>query len=151
MSIFSKFKKTKSKEEKKKEGKKEEKKIEKGLKEQKKEEVLLKKKSEEKKRVAGVPGELYQILLRPLVTEKSTDLQKKNQYVFAVKYSANKIEVKKAVEKIYGVKVEKVRIIKMPGKRVRYGRTQGKTKRWKKAIVFLPKEEKIDVFGSYKK
>ncbi len=86
-----------------------------------------------------------QILIRPIITEKSTLLEKENKYVFEVHPKANKIEIKKAFEKIYKVKPIKVNIIKLKGKPIRYGRTSGRTKSWKKAIITLKKGEKIDL------
>lgn len=78
------------------------------------------------------------VLLHPLVTEKITRLAKFQQAAFAVTVSANKVEVKKAVEAIYGVKPVRVQMIKVKGKTVRFGRSSGTRKDWKKAIVTLP-------------
>ncbi len=90
----------------------------------------------------------YRLLLKPLVTEKSTYLESEGQYCFVVHPRANKIEVKKAVENAYGVKVAKVRIINCQGKKVRYGRLAGTRKDWKKAIVTLKAGEKIGLRGN---
>jgi len=89
--------------------------------------------------------ETNKILIRPIVTEKSTFLEKDRKYVFEVSSTANKIEIKKAIEKIYKIKPIKVNIIKIKGKVVRYGKTSGRTKKWKKAIVTLKKGEKIEL------
>ena len=94
-----------------------------------------------------ISGQAYNILVKPLVTEKATDLSMYNQYVFAVAVSANKVEVKNAIENIYGVRPQRVRIINMLGKKVRYGRAKGKTRGWKKAVVTLKQGDKIDVFA----
>ncbi|OGF21044.1 50S ribosomal protein L23 [Candidatus Falkowbacteria bacterium RIFOXYB2_FULL_38_15] len=81
-----------------------------------------------------------------MITEKASFLGKYGQYVFEVKNTANKIEIAKAIEKVYGVKPLKVNIMEVRGKNVRYGKTMGKTKRRKKAIVTLPKEAKIEIY-----
>ncbi len=89
----------------------------------------------------------YDIILRPIITEKST-LQKEtgNQYVFEVHRSANKIEIKKAVERLFKVKVLSVQIAVMEGKKKRLGRFFGKRSDWKKAIVKLSPKDKIGIF-----
>ncbi|MEI6378655.1 MAG: 50S ribosomal protein L23 [Candidatus Falkowbacteria bacterium] len=86
------------------------------------------------------------IMVKPLVTEKVTDLNGLNKYVFAVTMEANKIEVAMAIEALYGVKPTKVNMIKLEGKAKTYGRRAGKRKDWKKAIVTLPKSKTIDVY-----
>ncbi|HPA25655.1 MAG TPA: 50S ribosomal protein L23 [bacterium] len=91
-------------------------------------------------------GQAYKHLLRPLITEKSALLGSFNQYVFEVSYQANKTEIKKAIHDLYGVKPVKINLIKMPGKSVRYGKSTGKTKNWKKAIVLLKPADKINVY-----
>ncbi len=91
-------------------------------------------------------GEAYKHLLRPLITEKSALLGSSNQYVFEVSYQANKTEIKKAIHNLYGVKPIKINLIKMPGKKVRYGKNTGKTKNWKKAIILLKSADKINVY-----
>ena len=85
------------------------------------------------------------VLVRPLITEKVTDLATKDQYVFAVHPDVNKIEIKNEIKKTYNVEPIKVNVVTVKGKRVRYGRTTGKKKNWKKAIVFLKKGDKIEV------
>src|SRR3989344_1490949 len=88
-------------------------------------------------------GRAYQILLRPVLSEKGTHLAGKGEYVFAVHPKANKNEIRKSIQKVYDVKVEKVRIINLPGKRRRYGRTIGRTAASKKAIVKVAAGQKI--------
>ncbi len=93
------------------------------------------------------------ILIRPLVTEKMTQLgEKLNKYGFIVEKKANRLQVKQAVEDIYGVKVESVNTMRYGGKRkVRYTRAgvlAGKTNSFKKAIVTLKEGEKIDFFSN---
>ncbi|MFP4082002.1 MAG: 50S ribosomal protein L23 [Candidatus Aminicenantes bacterium] len=86
----------------------------------------------------------YQIILRPLITEKSTWLKEKNREIcFEVHPQANKIEIKEAAEKLFKVKVQRVRIQKMRGKTRRVGRSEGKRKDWKKAYVKLKEGEKM--------
>ena len=90
-------------------------------------------------------GEAYKILKTPQVTEKATDLVKKNQYVFKVYSRTNKNEVKKAIESVYGVDVISVRVINVPAKRRRLGRQRGWRKGYKKAIVKIKAGQKIEV------
>ncbi|HLC99417.1 MAG TPA: 50S ribosomal protein L23 [Patescibacteria group bacterium] len=85
------------------------------------------------------------IVLRPIVSEKGTMLSEIGKYLFDVNKSANRIEVKKAVERIYNVHVEKVNVLPVRSRFVRYGKASGWTKRRKKAIVQLRKGEKIEV------
>lgn len=87
----------------------------------------------------------YRVLKEPQVTEKATDLTQKNQYVFKVYPRANKPEIKKAVEDLYGVNVSDVKIIKVPRKQRRLGRIEGWRKGYKKAIVKIAKGQKIEV------
>lgn len=91
-------------------------------------------------------GRAYAVLVKPLITEKATNLGTENQYVFEVAVNANKIEVAKAINEVYKVKPISVNIIKMKGKRTRYGRTMGSRKDWKKAIVTLKKGDTIQVY-----
>ncbi|GAB7387294.1 50S ribosomal protein L23 [Bacillaceae bacterium] len=84
----------------------------------------------------------HDIIKRPIITEKSTDLMNEKKYVFEVDIKANKTEIKQAVEKIFGVKVAKVNTMRVPGKKKRFGRFEGKTSEWKKAIVKLTPDSK---------
>lgn len=88
---------------------------------------------------------IYQILKSPHVTEKATELAKKNQYVFKVDPRASKIEIKRAIEDLYKVDVINVRIIKVPRKRRRLGRISGWRKGYKKAIVKIKKGQRIEI------
>lgn len=88
----------------------------------------------------------YWILIKPLVTEKATALAAANKYVFAVAPKAGKAMIKKAIEELYGVRPVGVNILNQRGKNVRHGRTAGRTKSWKKAIVALKAGETIKVF-----
>lgn len=91
------------------------------------------------------------VLIRPLVTEKITSLNEQGRYGFVVEKDANKVEIKKAVEKMYGVNVEKVTTMRYPGKeKVRYTKTKimsGRTNSFKKAIVKLAEGEVIDFYS----
>ena len=88
-----------------------------------------------------------QIIRRPLVTEKSTILrEEKNILAFEVDANANKIEVKRAVEELFKVKVEEVRLFNVPGKMKRLGRWVGKRRDWRKAYVRLKAGEKAPEF-----
>ena len=86
------------------------------------------------------------IIIRPLITEKSMDDSKFNRYTFEVAKNANKIEIKNAVEEIFDVKVEKVATMNMNGKMKRMGRFEGRRKNWKKAIVKLTEDSKAIEF-----
>lgn len=88
----------------------------------------------------------YKMISYPLVTEKATDLVQFGKYVFVVPVSANKQEVTKKIASIYGVTPIKVNIIKKRGKKVRHGRSFGTTKDFKKAIVTVGPEDKIEVY-----
>jgi len=88
-----------------------------------------------------------QIIIRPLVTEKSTILREiENVLAFEVATNANKIEVKKAVEELFKVKVEDVRLFNVRGKIKRMGRYAGKRRDWRKAYVRLKAGEKAPEF-----
>jgi len=89
----------------------------------------------------------YDIVVRPVITEKSALLKEAgNQYVFEVQRDANKIEIRKAVEKLFKVKVVSVHISNNEGKKKRVGRFTGKKPDWKKAIVKLNPKDKITIF-----
>jgi large subunit ribosomal protein L23 len=90
--------------------------------------------------------QLYEVLRRPLITEKSTDLQTINKYAFEIAEEANKPLVKQAVEKAFKVKVTGVNVVTVPGKTRRVGRRQVLTRPWKKAIVTLQAGDKIEFF-----
>lgn len=90
-------------------------------------------------------GEAYRILVRPVLTEKSSMLQAINQYTFAVAKGATKIDIARAVRDLYGVKPVGVRIINAEGKHVRSGRSQGQEKDVKKAVVTLKAGETLTV------
>ena len=90
---------------------------------------------------------LYDVLRRPLITEKSTDLKEsQGTLCFEVHRDATKPEIKKAVESLFGVKVADVRVANMHGKVKRQGRYVGRRPDWKKAFVVLKKGEKMIEF-----
>ncbi len=109
------------------------------------EQEQLKKAVKEKKSDSRYLG-AYRVLVKPLVTEKATALGADNKYVFVVGDKANKLEVAKAIQTVYGVKPIDVNIIKIKGKRVSRGRIRGKRKDWKKAIVTLQAGQQIQVY-----
>jgi large subunit ribosomal protein L23 len=93
------------------------------------------------------------VIIKPLITEKNTDLQEaKNQYVFEVAMDANKIEIKKEIEKSFNVNVKNVKTLVLKGKSksqfTKKGRFSGYSPDMKKAIVTLKKDDKIDLFGT---
>ena len=89
------------------------------------------------------------IIRRPIITENSTEMMEEGKYQFEVDVRANKVEVKKAIEEIFGVKVKKVNTMRVPRKRKRYGRYSGYTAERKKAIVTLTEDSKpIEIFDT---
>ena len=86
------------------------------------------------------------ILIRPLITEKSTQLMEEGKYVFVVAKKANKIEIAKAVAEVFNVKVANVNTVNVSGKVKRMGRFVGKRSDYKKAIVKLAPGEAIEFF-----
>lgn len=88
---------------------------------------------------------VYEVIVSPLLTERGTFLKEKdNKVMFKVAKSANKIEIKKAVEEIFKVKVDCVTTVNYKGKKKRLGKFEGKRSDWKKAFVTLKKGEKLD-------
>ncbi len=90
---------------------------------------------------------LYEVLRRPLVTEKNTDLQALGKYAFEVAREATKPQVKQAVDKAFKVKVTAVNMMTVPGKTRRMGNREVQTQSWKKAIVTLKLGDKIEIFA----
>jgi len=89
----------------------------------------------------------YRVLEKPLVTEKSTMMQEQgNRVMFQVNRSANKLQIKDAVQNIFNVTVLDVNTINVKPRSKRFGRHQGQTKAWKKAIVLLKEGDRIDFF-----
>ena len=88
----------------------------------------------------------YQVLRRPVITEKSTALHDQGKYTFEVMAKANKQQVKEAVEKALKVRVAGVNVMTVPGKTRRVGRRQVQTPSWRKAVVTLEAGQKIEFF-----
>ena len=86
------------------------------------------------------------VLIRPLITEKTSMMMQENKYAFQVALNANKVEIRQAVEQIFDVKVLSVNTVRVLGKVKRMGRTQGKRSDYKKAIVKLAAGETIEFF-----
>ncbi|MBD3879949.1 MAG: 50S ribosomal protein L23 [Quinella sp. 1Q5] len=88
------------------------------------------------------------ILIRPLITERGTDLMQDNKFVFVVDKRANKIQIAQAVKEVFNVTVENVNTMNVKGKTKRRGRTVGRTNSYKKAIVKLKAGDTIELFGA---
>ena len=86
------------------------------------------------------------VLIRPLITEKTSMMMQENKYAFQVALNANKVEIRQAVEQIFEVKVLSVNTVRVLGKVKRMGRTQGKRSDYKKAIVKLAEGQTIEFF-----
>ncbi|MFN8378027.1 MAG: 50S ribosomal protein L23 [Anaerolineae bacterium] len=91
---------------------------------------------------------LYDVIVRPVVTEESQIMAERGQYVFEVSLDANKRQIKEAIEAIFDKKVSKINTMIMPAKRGMRGRNEyWRSKQWKKAIVTLADGETIDLFN----
>ena len=90
---------------------------------------------------------VYNVIIRPIVSERSFDLMSQNKYTFEVAKNAPKEEIAAAVEKIFGVHVLKVNTISVKPKKKRVRYVAGMTRSWKKAIVTLAEGDTIEVFG----
>jgi len=91
---------------------------------------------------------LYQVLLSPHISEKSAvGAESNGQHTFRVAVDANKLEVKKAVEQLFSVQVESVRMLRVKGKSKRFGQRLGRRSDWKKAVVRLAEGQDIDYAG----
>jgi large subunit ribosomal protein L23 len=88
----------------------------------------------------------HQIIIRPLITEKNTNLMTYNKYCFEVDRNATKPQIKRAIESLFNVTVTKVHTLNMRGKWRRRGRTSGYEADWKKAIVTLAAGDRIELF-----
>lgn len=88
----------------------------------------------------------YEVLRRPIISEKATLLQEGNKYVFEVAKETNKVQIKQAVELAFKVKVSKVNVIIIPGKTKRMGRREVTSSPWKKAVITLGPGDKISFF-----
>ncbi len=92
-------------------------------------------------------SDFYDIIIRPVLTEKSTRMSEDNKHVFHVQFDANKPKIKQAVESIFGVDVVKVNTMIVPGKPKRVGMHQGRKSAWKKAIVKIEEGQMIDLYA----
>ena len=90
---------------------------------------------------------IYDIIKFPVVTEKSTKISENNQFVFKVGINTSKNEIKKAIEKVFKVKVKAVNTIKIKGKKKIFKGTRGKRNDYKKAVITLPKGVTLDYSG----
>ena len=106
---------------------------------------MIFKKKEIKKQNKKILPELYDLIQKPIITEKGTLLSNNSQVVFSVPIDANKKIIKKAVEKLFSVNVKKINIIVSKGKIKRFKGKLGKRKTEKKAIISLEKGQKIDI------
>ena len=88
----------------------------------------------------------HDIIIRPVVTEKSSALMELNKYTFEVRRDVNKIQIRKAVEEAFKVKVLSGNTINVKSKPKRMGASVGRTRSWKKAIVSLPQGQRIEFF-----
>lgn len=91
---------------------------------------------------------LYQVVRRPIITEKSTLLAEGGKYIFEVAKDATKTRVKEAVEHVFGVGVVKVNVMTVRGKMKSFGRKPKRQRSWKKAVVKLRPGDKIELFGA---
>jgi large subunit ribosomal protein L23 len=89
----------------------------------------------------------YQIIIRPLQSEKSAGLAEDNRFVFRVDRKANKYQIRQAIEQIFGVNVVKVNTMVMPGKPKRAGRYVGRRSGFKKAVVTLAEGQQLDLYA----
>lgn len=89
---------------------------------------------------------IYEVLRRPIITEKNAELMARHKYAFEVAREANKRQIKEAVEAAFKVKVTQVNVLTVPGKSKGFGRLRAKTSPWKKAIVTLEPGQKIEIF-----
>ncbi|TSC84047.1 MAG: large subunit ribosomal protein L23 [Parcubacteria group bacterium Gr01-1014_13] len=103
------------------------------------------KKAEQATKFLGKNTTAFKVLVKPLITEKSAIAESKNKYSFVVVRSANKNQIKTAIEEVYGVKPANVNVANIEGRRVRFGRSMGKRNDYKKAIVTLPEGKTIDI------
>ena len=91
---------------------------------------------------------VYDVIIRPVVSERSYDLMEQGKYTFEVARTAPKEEIRDAVEKIFGVHVVKVNTVNVKPKNKRVRMQQGKTRQWKKAIVTLKEGESSEIFAN---
>ena len=106
---------------------------------------MIFKKREIKKEDDKLPIKFYDLIKKPIITEKGTLLSNNSQIVFSIPMNASKTIIKQAVEKLFGVNVKKINIIISKGKTKRFKGKMGKRKNEKKAIISLEKGQRIDI------
>lgn len=112
-----------------------------------KKKALVKKTTKKKDDVSlEARAKAHEVLLGPLVTEKTAMFSDRNILVLRVAPDANRIAIRNAIKALYSVTPTKVNIMNVRGKRVRFGRTMGKRKDWKKAVITMPEGSHIDIF-----
>ena len=108
--------------------------------------VVVEEKSSDKTASAPRGGKnAHTVLIRSLVSEKSTMQESMGQYTFVVAKDANKVAIKNAIQQVYGVMPKRIRVMHYEGKRMRFGKNKGKRSDWKKAVAYLPKGKSIDI------
>ena len=107
--------------------------------------MIFKKKEIKKKKDEKLSTKIYDLVQKPVITEKGTLLSNNSQVIFSVPIYASKTNIKKAVEQLFGVNVKKINIILIKGKTKRFKGKIGKRKKEKKAIISLEKGQKIDI------
>ena len=106
---------------------------------------MIFKKKEIKKKDDNISTKLYDLIKKPIITEKGTLLSNNSQVIFSIPMNVSKSVIKEAVEKLFGVNVKKVNVIISKGKTKRFKGKIGKRKKEKKAIISLEKDQKIDI------
>ncbi len=89
---------------------------------------------------------VFEVLRRPIVTEKTTEMLDQSKFTFEVAKGANKMQIREAVEKAFSVNVVDVNVIRVPGKTRRVGKRQVQTSAWRKGVVTLKPGQKIELF-----
>jgi large subunit ribosomal protein L23 len=97
------------------------------------------------KKQSTIISNAYKVLVRPIISEKSSRFEAEGKYTFLVNIKTNKVEVRKAVKALYGVTPNSVNIMNIEGKRKRFGKNMGRRSDYKKAIITVNKGEKLDV------
>lgn len=93
--------------------------------------------------------QIRSVIISPHISEKTTGLSEKNQQItFKVRFDSNKTQIKKAVEKLFDVKVSSVKTLSVKGKKKRTGMRTGATKAWKKAYIILSEGQDLDLMGA---
>ncbi|MCK4968649.1 MAG: 50S ribosomal protein L23 [Candidatus Aenigmarchaeota archaeon] len=117
------------------------------------EKQIVTKQKEEKNKTVQKKEKTYleekqagKILIKPLITEKATNLGQINKYAFVVSRRATRNDIKRAIEEVYHFSPIKINTLNYKGKQIRYGRQSGRTKKWKKAIITLAKGDRIELY-----